>query len=66
MVILGAISLFLTSLVPVSSSLINSVNFVESDNERNFLLFQHVQRFDGLRFETMHDVDNEDGDIAKT
>ena len=58
--------LFSSYLVPVRLPLVNSVDLVESNNERDFLLFEHVERFDGLRLETMHDVDNEDGDIAET
>ena len=58
--------LFSSYLVPVRLPLVNSVDLVESNNERDFLLFEHVERFDGLRLETMHDVDNEDGDIAQT
>ena len=57
---------FVNHLVPVGLPLVDSVDFVEGDDEGDFLLLQHVERFDGLRLETMHDVDDEDGDVAET
>ena len=52
--------------MPVWLPLVDPVNLVESDDEGNFLLLEHVQRLDGLRLEAMHDVDDEDGDVAET
>lgn len=51
--------------MPVWLPLVDPVNLVESDDEGNFLLLEHVQRLDGLRLEAMHDVDDEDGDVAE-
>lgn len=45
--------------------LVNSVDFVERDHERNLLLLEHVDRLDGLRLEAVHDVDDQDGDVAE-
>ena len=52
--------------MPVGLPLVDSVDFVEGDDEGHLLLLQHVERFDGLRLETMHDVDDEDGNVAET
>ena len=52
-------------LVPVGLPFVDSVDFVESYDERNLLLLEHVDGLDGLGFEAVHDVDDEDGDVAE-
>ena len=51
--------------MPVGLPFVDSVDFVESDDVGNFLLLEHVDGLDGLGFETVHDVDDEDGDVAQ-
>ena len=41
------------------------VDFVESDDEGRFLGFEKIERFDRLRFQPVHNVHDEDGDIAQ-
>ena len=39
--------------------------FVEGDNEWRLPLLEDVDGFDGLGFESVHDVDNQDGNVAQ-
>lgn len=60
------ISAFLTpNFLVLQNSENKPVNFVESNDERGFPIFEKVQRLDGLRFETMHNIYHKDGDVAQ-
>lgn len=39
-------------------------HLVEGDNERGFVSLQQTDRFDGLWFESVHYIDDEDGQVA--
>ena len=41
------------------------VDFVESHDKGRLFGFQQVDGLDGLRFEAVHDIDDEDSDIAQ-
>ena len=45
--------------------LIASINLVESYNERAFLLSEQLDGLESLLLETMHEIDDENGDITK-
>mmetsp|Transcript_20887 Transcript_20887/g.46789 ORF Transcript_20887/g.46789 Transcript_20887/m.46789 type:complete len:245 (+) Transcript_20887:1899-2633(+) len=44
---------------------IEAIHLVERDDKWCLLRTQHVQRLDGLRLEAVHNVDDEDGNVAE-
>ena len=51
--------------VGVRLPVIHAVDLVERDDEGGLSHAKHVEGLEGLRFETVHDVDDEDGEIAE-
>ena len=44
----------------------DSIDFVSSNNERCFRLFEDVDGFNGLRLQTFHDVNNKNCNVCKS
>lgn len=44
---------------------VDAIDFVEGDDERRLLVAEEVEGFDRLRLETVHKVDDENGNVAK-
>ena len=42
---------------------VNTVNLVACNHERGSGLFENVERFNGLRLQSLHDVDDQDRDV---
>ena len=42
-----------------------TIYLVESDQEGRLSFLENVDGFDGLRFQAVHNIDDQDGDIAK-
>ncbi|GKT50196.1 uncharacterized protein ColSpa_10378 [Colletotrichum spaethianum] len=44
---------------------VQTIDFVESNNEGSLPLTEHSHRLQGLRLEAVHDIDNKNGDVAE-
>lgn len=44
---------------------VDAIDFVEGDDERRLLVAEEVEGFDRLRLETVHKVDDKNGNVAK-
>lgn len=55
----------LDSVVFLSFPLVTSIDLVESDNERTFLLSEELYWLESLLFKSMHQIDDQDGDITQ-
>mmetsp|Transcript_7726 Transcript_7726/g.21132 ORF Transcript_7726/g.21132 Transcript_7726/m.21132 type:complete len:360 (-) Transcript_7726:323-1402(-) len=49
----------------LSLPVVEAVHLIERDNEGGLLGAEHVKGLDGLGLEAVHDVDDEDGDVAE-
>lgn len=45
--------------------MVYKVNLVESDHERGLFVFENIDGLDGLRLETVHNVDDQNGNVAQ-
>ena len=45
---------------------VTTIHLIQSHNEGRASLLEHIQRLNGLRLQSVHEIDHQDGDIAET